>query len=149
MEDGASDSLKTSVFSDLEESKSEKNSAVIKNDTFPSRFRRTVKKYNDKDLVEHNFGIDFTKLQNDEEQWVRLRKILNVNNREMNDHVAKGTAPLFGYPTVLYEQEEQTNDIDRIRQSLMAQIFTRNPDKPSIHTIRQTMRDAQGRPEEL
>ena len=39
----------------------------------------------------------------DPREWQRLRQYLSRNSQEMDSYVRKGTTPLFGFPTVLYE----------------------------------------------
>jgi len=53
-------------------------------------------------IEEFNEGIQLTNLK-DPQEWQRLRQYLSKNSQEMESYVRKGTTPLFGFPTVLYE----------------------------------------------
>ena len=54
-------------------------------------------------IIEHNHGIQLTNLKGNPNEWKRLREHLRNNKEEIEKHVAKGSVPLFGYPTVLYD----------------------------------------------
>lgn len=45
----------------------------------------------------------FGDLKDNPKEWKLLREVLNKNKSEMEQHIVNGSAPLFGYPTVLYE----------------------------------------------
>lgn len=52
---------------------------------------------------EHNFGINFDQLRGNEEEWSKLRKVLDETRQDLESCVKDGTIPVFGYPTVLYD----------------------------------------------
>lgn len=53
--------------------------------------------------MEHNFGLQLHDLKGNEKEWKRLREVLDLNRAQLEQCVIKGSAPVFGYPTVLYE----------------------------------------------
>ena len=54
------------------------------------------------ELVEFNFGINFSQLKTSKEQQSRLRKYLMQQQQKLNDYVEMGTGPVFGYPPICY-----------------------------------------------
>ena len=61
-----------------------------------------IKCRKEEELIEHNYGIDFSKLKDSEIEMVNLRKYLLKWQKELHKHVDKGTAPVFGYPPICY-----------------------------------------------
>lgn len=54
------------------------------------------------ELLEHNYGIDFTKIKTNEEEMSRLRKMLVQWQKELTRYIDEGSAPIFGYPPICY-----------------------------------------------
>ena len=57
-------------------------------------------------LKEYNLGLQLHLLKDDSQEWKRLRAVLNEQRKSMEQLIEKGTEPLFGYPTVLYDEFE-------------------------------------------
>lgn len=57
-------------------------------------------------LEEINFGLQLSNLKGNAQEWTRLRQVLKKSANEMEKCVVRGTAPLFGYPAVLYQSDD-------------------------------------------
>ena len=53
-------------------------------------------------ILQPNY-VDFSKLKNNEAEWIKLRQVLNHSRKQMTRQIESGKPPLFGYPTVLYD----------------------------------------------
>ena len=110
------------------------------------RVKRAARKMEEQ-LAERNYGLDFSILKTSDDAMARLRKILLEKNKtEMETFVVKGTAPIFGYPLLCYNEEGQHAGAEAVRakileefsedraflQVLMRHIFNNINNQPSI-----------------
>ena len=54
------------------------------------------------ELGEYNHGLEFDKLASDPYEWVKLRRYLKKAKKDMESCIVDGSSPMFGYPTVCY-----------------------------------------------
>ena len=80
-------------------------------------------------IEEFNEGIQLTNLK-DPQEWQRLRQYLSKNSQEMESYVRKGTTPLFGFPTVLYETSQ--TGVGNLKKALTDHTIPLNQHK---HTV--------------
>ena len=100
------------------------------------------------ELIEINYGIEFSQLKDSEEQKKRLREFLKRNQQELNWFVEEGSAPVFGYPPMCYSPPETQNQtpvaktVKKISDShknylsiLMKHVFNQNKCLASVEDI--------------
>ena len=106
--------------------------------------RRAFRK--EHELIEINYGIEFSQLKESEEQKKRLREFLKQNQQELNWFVEVGSAPVFGYPPMCYSPPETQNQTPIAKSDgpgqgknylsiLMKHVFTKNNSLSSVEDI--------------
>ena len=100
----------------------------------PRRLNR-IKLRKEKELVEFNFGIDFTRLKTSKEQQTRLRLYLMNQQEKLHEFVVKGTGPIFGFPPICYSPPNELKKEEGGREYLnvlMRHVFQKSEFMPSV-----------------
>ena len=118
----------------------ESRKQIVEQYGYDTKRLNRIKCRKEDELIEHNYGIDFSKLKESEIEMVNLRKYLVKWQKELNKHVDEGTAPVFGYPPICYsptgygEQVKQNSKQEYLR-TLMRHVFRKNNSLPSVANI--------------
>lgn len=74
---------------------------------FSSNLVRMKTPHKEKDLIEYNNGMIFSKLKTDRMMQQRLQMLLNEDRKKMVKYIEKSQQPWFGCPPMIFDTQEK------------------------------------------
>jgi hypothetical protein len=107
-------------------------------------------------VEELNDGMLLHTLKASKEEWRKLRTYMSTRNKlEIEENILTNTTPLFGYPTILYENQEDKGASDSVTNTqhlakvLTSLILPNDENQYSVHQILDSLENEELRQSQL